>query len=51
MKSWNIISQSVTGPIDRLECYSMPGITLFVQIPGEESVNKAKQKIEEILNG
>ena len=51
MKSWNVISQSVTGTVDRTQCYSMPGPNLFVMIPGEESVNGARAKIEEVLKG
>ncbi len=49
-KSWDIISQSVTGNIMNAECYSLPGIELVVLNPDMESVKQAKSKIEEVLN-
>ena len=50
MKSWTVISQSVSGTISREQCYSMPGNRLVVMIPDMNSVKTAKSKIEEVLN-
>ena len=50
MASWKIERQYVVGNGAMLETYSMPGWTLWVMIPDEESMNNAKAKINEVYN-
>lgn len=51
MSSWEIISQSVDGTGASKRTYSMPGYdNLYVMIPNEDTIIKAKDKINEILN-
>lgn len=49
MKSWKIEKQFVTGKAAREETYSMPGRTLYVMIPDQDSIDGAKNKIDEYL--
>lgn len=51
MASWNITSYTAEGQVSSAETYSMPGQTLSVVIPDEESVEEAKDLINEILEG
>lgn len=51
MPSWNIESIAVTGTGDMQPTYSMGSkLKLYVMKPNMDSVNKAKQKIQEVLN-
>ena len=51
MPSWNIESIAVTGTGDMQPTYSMGSkLKLYVMNPNMDSVNKAKQKIQEVLN-
>jgi LCP family protein required for cell wall assembly len=50
MSSWKIERQYVVGNGAMLETYSMPGWTLWVMIPDEDSMNNAKAKINEVYN-
>ena len=50
MASWKIERQYVVGNGAMLETYSMPGWTLWVMIPDEDSMNNAKAKINEVYN-
>jgi len=51
MSSWEIISQSVDGTGASRKTYSMPGYdNLYVMIPKQDTIIKAKDKINEILN-
>lgn len=47
----DIQSQEVTGTAGRANCYSYSGGTLYVTIPDENSINNAKNEIDEIRNG
>ena len=51
MSDWTIERQYVTGNGAMLETYSMPGRNLWVMIPNEESMTKAKEKLNEVYNG
>ena len=51
MSDWTVERQYVTGSGAMLETYSMPGRNLWVMIPNEESMNKAKTKLNEVYNG
>ena len=51
MSDWTIERQYVTGTGAMLETYSMPGRNLWVMIPNEESMTKAKEKLNEVYNG
>ena len=50
MKSWKIENQYVTGTGSREVTYSMPGRSLYVMIPDQDSVEKAVNKINEHLS-
>lgn len=50
MKSWNIERQYVIGTGARKVTYSMPGRSLYVMIPNEDSVNSAREKIISVYN-
>lgn len=47
--NWSIKRQSVTGTGDSDETFSMRGINLYVMRPDEDSVNRAAEKIEELM--
>lgn len=51
MAGWNVVSYSVTGDGGWGETYSAPGYTLYVTIPHEESVQKARDLIELVYAG
>ena len=51
MSGWNIVSYSVKGTSDYLECYSAPGQKLYVINPSKSNVDKAKGLIQQVLNG
>ena len=51
MNSWTIIRQYVVGSGAMLETYSMPGRNLWVMIPDNDSMDKAKIKINEVYSG
>ncbi len=47
--SWNISNNILEGTDGNKHVYSMSGVTTYVMIPDQESVEKAEQKIKEIL--
>ena len=49
-KSWKFDNYTVSGTGAKKETYSMPGTELYVMIPGESQVEKAKDLIEAVLN-
>jgi len=51
MSPWNIVSYSVKGEGDYLECYSAPGQKLYAINPSKTHVDKAKGLIQQVLNG
>lgn len=52
MTSWTIERIQVTGTgSSSTECFTMPGWDLYVMIPDEASVETARQKIDEVLEG
>lgn len=52
MASWDIQQVSITGTgTTSSNCYSMPGLRTYVMKPNMDSVNKAVEKINEVLNG
>lgn len=51
MSGWNIMSYTVRGEGGYSECYSAPGEQLYVLIPYESHINKAKQLIDMVING
>lgn len=51
MKSWKIEKQTIDGEGARRETYSMPGRSLFVVLEDKDSVNEAREKIEDVLAG
>lgn len=51
MSGWNIVSYSVKGEGQNLECYSAPGEKLYAIQPNQTYVDKAKAKIQQVLNG
>lgn len=51
MSGWNIVSYSVKGEGDNLECYSAPGELLYVMRPNEAHVSKASALIEKVFAG
>lgn len=48
---WNITSISLDGTGSMQQTYSMGNRNLYVMIPDEDTVEEAKQKIDEILEG
>ena len=48
--SWKIENQVVTGYGSTDVTYSMPGMSLYVMIPNEESIKEATKNIENLLN-
>ena len=51
MSGWNIVSYSVKGEGENLECYSSPGELLYAIKPTQSYVDNAKAKIQQVLNG
>ena len=51
MASWDIQSISVDGTGANKTTYSVPSKTAYVMIPSEASVNSAKDRIANVLNG
>ncbi len=49
--SWNVKSFSVTGEGASKRTYSMPNQNVYVCIPDESSVEKAKGLIQKVMNG
>ncbi len=47
--SWSIASQAVTGTGDKNETYSIPGTSLYVMWPDEDSVTQASNKMKELM--
>ena len=47
---WIITSQAVTGSGSSDYTYTCPGQLLYVMVPDEESVNKAKEQITKVIN-
>jgi len=50
MPKWEMINQSLNGKDSSAYTYSYPKKELYVMKPDEETINEAKQKINEILN-
>ena len=51
MSGWNIVSYSVKGEGENLECYSSPGEKLYAIKPTQSYVDNAKTMIQQVLNG
>ena len=51
MSGWNIMSFSVKGTSENLECYSAPGELLYAIKPGEKYISKASELIQSVLAG
>lgn len=51
MASWEVFSYAVTGKGARAETFSMPGYSLYVMKPNEETVAHAQDLIGRILGG
>lgn len=51
MSKWNVNSYAVTGTGGRGETYSMPGWSLYVMYPDEDSVDTAKNLINQVIVG
>lgn len=51
MSGWNIVTYSVVGTGDSLECYSAPGELLYAINPSENYVNKAIEMIDKVYAG
>ena len=48
---WTITSQSLTGTGDSNYTYTAPGQLLYVTIPDEDSINKAKDNMKKVADG
>ena len=48
---WTITSQSLTGTGSSDYTYTAPGQALYVTVPDEESIDKAKENIKKVKNG
>ena len=48
-EDWDIERQSVTGTGDSEQTFSMQGIKSYVMWPDEESVERAAEKIAEVM--
>lgn len=51
MKSWKVDKQYITGSGAMRETYSMPGRNLYVVLEDKDSVNEARERILNVLNG
>lgn len=51
MSGWNIVSFSVKGEGENLECYSAPGELLYAIRPNESYVSKASALIDKVFAG
>ena len=51
MAQWNIVTYSATGYDSTENCYSLPGLDLYVIIPNESSVAKASRLIDMVFAG
>lgn len=51
MSGWNIVSYSVKGEGQNLECYSAPGQKLYAIKPSQSYIDKASAMIQQVLNG
>lgn len=51
MPDWNLVSYAVTGEGASDTTFSAPGMNLYVMIPHEETVEKASQLMQRVLNG
>lgn len=49
MRGWTIIRQSVTGDGMMTPVYSMPNSSVYVMVPDEESVESARNQIDEVM--
>ena len=49
MSEWKIINQTVSGSDLHEVTYSTPNTKLYVMVPYEDDINKAKEKIKEVL--
>lgn len=51
MSGWNIVSYSVKGDGENLECYSAPGELLYAIRPNQSYVSKASALIDKVFAG
>lgn len=51
MPDWNLVSYAVTGDHGFDETFSAPGMSLYVMIPNDTTVEKASQLMQRVLNG
>ena len=52
MKKWNVVSYSVDGTGTRASTFSIPGRNnLWLMIPDENTINHAKQLIQQVIDG
>lgn len=51
MPDWNLVSYAVTGTGASDTTFSAPGESLYVMVPHEETVEKASQLMQRVLNG
>ena len=51
MASWHIVSYDVTGYGDSRETCSAPGEYLYVTIPDQDSVDRAIELIDMVMDG
>ncbi len=51
MRGWDIETYSLDGSGSTEAVYSIPGAYAYVMIPDQETVDEAKRKINEVING
>ncbi len=50
LKGWTVTTQNMKGDIDLKPCYALGGEYASVVVPDSESVNKAVDKISEVMS-
>ena len=50
MRGWSFETSNLTGSGSMQPTYSYPNESLYVMYPDENSINTAKEKIQEVLN-
>ena len=50
LKGWTVTTQNMNGDIDLKPCYALGGEYASVVVPDSESVNKAVDKIIEVMS-
>ena len=51
LAKWDVFTYAVTGTGGRAETYSMPGWSLYVMYPNEETVAHATELIDKMVDG